>query len=163
MNTQNESMAESMTRVQKLARGELSVRARFGYVALLLVSLAMTVGLLSLWFTEVGLPLRAHLAFGAMSLIGISWAALAIWALSTRRVLFARDHVIAGRMSVAFTGLFLAGAIVAVLMTGKAAAFGAAVTGAVMLAIAWRVLIGARRRFEALAARREALERELAC
>ena len=162
MNTQSESMAESMTMVQKLARGELSVKARLGYVALLLVSSAMTVGLVSLWLTEAFLPLRTHLAFGAMVLIGTAWAALSIWALTTRRVLFARDRVIAGRMSVAFTALFLAGAIVAVLVSGKAAAFGAAATGAVMFVIALRVLSGARRRFVELAARRDALERELA-
>ena len=162
MNTQNESMAESMTMVQKLARGELSVKARLGYVALLLVSSAMTVGLLSLWLTEAFLPLRTHLAFGAMVLIGTAWAALSTWALTTRRVLFARDRLIAGRMSVAFTALFLAGAIAAVFMTGEAAAIGAAATGAVMFAIALRVLSGARRRFAELAARRDALERELA-
>ena len=63
MNTQS----ESMTMVQKLARGELSVKARLGYVALLLVSSAMTVGLVSLWLTEAFLPLRTHLAFGAMA------------------------------------------------------------------------------------------------
>ena len=53
--------------VQKLARGELSVKARLGYVALLLVSSAMTAGLVSLWLTEAFLPLRTHLAFGAMA------------------------------------------------------------------------------------------------
>jgi hypothetical protein len=161
MNTQNESMAESMLVVQRLARGELSVKARLGYVALLLVSSAMTTVIVSLWLTEALLPPRTHFAFGAMSLIGISWAALSIWALTTRRVLFSRDRVIAGRMSVAFTALFLAGAIAAVISTGNAAAFGAAATGAVMLAIALRVLSGARRRFAELAARRDALEREL--
>jgi hypothetical protein len=158
MNMQNESMAM----VQKLARGELSVKARLGYVVLLLVSSAMIVGLLSLWLTEAWLPLRTHLALGAMSLIGISWAALSVWALTTRRVLLARDRVIAGRMSVAFTCLFLVGTIVAVLSSGKAAAFGAAAMGVVMFAIALRVLAGARRRFAELAARRAELERELA-
>ena len=162
MNTQNESMAEAMTMVQKLARGELSVKARLGYVALLLVSSAMTVGLLSLWLTEAHLPLRTHLAFGAMSLIGIAWAALSAWALTTRRVLFASDRVIAGRMSVVFTALFLAGAIAASLMTGSAAALGAAATGAVMFVIALRVLAGARRRFAELAAVRTELESQLA-
>ena len=162
MNAQNESMADSMTMVQKLARGELSVKARLGYVALLLVSTAMTVGLLSLWLTEAFLPLRAHLAFGVMSLIGIAWAALSIWALATRRVLFARDRLIAGRMSVAFTALFLAGAIVAVFISGNAAALGAAATGAVMFAIALRVLTGARRRYMELAMLRAELESQLA-
>jgi hypothetical protein len=158
MNAQMESMAA----VQKLARGEMSLKARVGYVALLLGSTAMTVGLVSLWLTEAYLPLRAQLAFGAMSLIGISWAVLASWALFTRRVLLARDRVIAGRMSVAFTGLFLAGAIAAVLVSGKPAAFGAAATGAVMFVIALRVLSGARRRFSELSVRRAELERELA-
>jgi hypothetical protein len=157
MTTQQESMAM----VQKLARGEMSVKARLGYVALLLVSSAMSVGLLSLWLTEDHLPVRTHLAFGAMSLIGLSWAALAIWALATRRILLARDQVIAGRMSVTFTALFLAGAIAAVAISGEAAAFGAAATGAVMFAVALRVLSGARRRFAALSARRAELERDL--
>jgi hypothetical protein len=159
MNTQQESMAM----VQMLARGEMSMKARLGYVVLLLVSSAMCAGLLSLWLTETYLPLRTHLAFGAMSLIGLSWAALSVWALTTRRVLLARDRVIAGRMSVAFTALFLTGAVVAVAVSGKAAAFGAAATGAVMFAIALRVWSGARRRFAELSARRAELERELRC
>ena len=144
MNTQMESMAM----VSKLAQGELSVKARLGYVALMLVSSVMTVVIVSLWLTEAWLPLRTHLAFGAMSLIGISWLALATWALTTRRILLARDRVIAGRMSVAFTALFVAGAIAAVVMTATPAAFLALATGAVMFVVALRVLAGARRRFE---------------
>ena len=158
MNTQN----ESMVMVQKLARGELSVKARLGYVALLLASSAMTVVIVSLWLTEAVLPLRTHIAFGAMSAIGIAWGALSIWALATRRVLLARDRVIAGRMSVGFTALFLLGAIIAVLMTGKTAAFGAAAMGLVMFATALRVLAGARRRFAVLVAQRAELESQLA-
>jgi len=157
MNTQKESMAM----IQQLAHGELSVRARLGYVALLLMASAMTAGVLSLWLTEAYLPMRTQVAFGAMSLIGGSWMALAIWALTTRRVLLARDRVIAGMMSVAFTALFLVGAVAAVLLSGTAAAIGAAVTGVAMFAAALRVLSGARRRFAALCARRDALAREL--
>jgi hypothetical protein len=153
MNTQMDSMAM----VRKLAQGELSVKARLAYVALLLVSSAMTVVIVSLWLTEVHLPLRAQLAFGAMSMIGISWVALATWALTTRRILLARDRVIAGRMSVAFTALFLAGAISAAIMTVTPAAFVALATGAAMFAAALRVLAGARRRFAGLAARRAEL------
>ena len=156
MTTQMESMAA----IRKLAQGETSVKARLGYVALLLVSSAMTVGLSSLWLTETGLPMRAQVAFGGMVLIGLSWAAFSTWALTTRRVLLARDRVIAGRMSVAFTALFLAGAIAAIVMNGQAAAFGAAATGAVMFAVALRVLSGARRRFAELSARRAELERD---
>jgi hypothetical protein len=158
MTTQKESMAM----IQMLAHGELSVKARLGYVALLLVASAMTVGVVSLWLTEPYLPMRTQVAFGAMSLIGGSWVALAIWALTTRRVLLARDRVIAGKMSVTFTALFFAGALALAVMSGTPAAFGAAATGAVMFGVALRVLSGARRRFAELAARRTELERQLA-
>lgn len=154
MNTQKDSMAM----VQRLAQGELSVKARLGYVALLLMSSATTAGILSLWVTEPMLPPRTQLAFFAMTLIGASWATLAVWALATRRILLARDRVIAGRMSVAFTGLFLAAAIAAVIISATTAAFAAMVTGAVMFVIALRVLAGARRRFAELNARRAELE-----
>jgi len=154
MNPRNESLLV----IEKLARGELSMKSRLGYVTLLLVSSAMTVGLVSLWVTETSLPLRTHLAFGAMSVIGVSWAALATWALTTRRILLARDRVIAGWMSVAFTALFLAGALAAVFVSVKPAAFGAAGAGAIMFAAALRVLSEAKRRFAELAARRAALE-----
>jgi hypothetical protein len=149
---------ESMAMVRKLAQGELSVKSRLGYVALLLVSSAMTVVIVSLWLTEAYLPMRAQLAFGAMSLIGSSWTALSIWALTTRRVLLAHDRVIAGRMSVAFTALFLAGAITAVVLTATPAAFVALATGAVMFIAALRVLTVARRRFAELIERRSQLE-----
>jgi hypothetical protein len=153
MNTQMQSMAM----VRKLAQGELSLKARLGYVALLLVSSVMTAAIVSLWLTEAYLPLRAQIAFGAMSLIGISWAALATWALTTRRILLARDRVLAGRMSVAFTGLFLAGTIVAVVITATPAAFAALAAGVSMFIAALCVLAGARRRFAELAERRAQL------
>ena len=106
--------------------------------------------------------MRAQLAFGAMSMIGISWATLATWALTTRRILLARDRVIAGRMSVIFTALFLAGAIAAVAKAASPAAFMALACGTVMFVVALRVLAGARRRFAGLAARRAQLEHGLA-
>jgi hypothetical protein len=150
---------KSLQDVRRLAGTELSLRARLGYVALLLASTAMTVVIASLWLTETFLPLRAQLAFGVMCLIGVSWSALALWALGARRPLFARDRVIAGAMAVTFTAMFVAGAIAAVIIANNAAAYGALVMGAVMLAVAIRVWVGARRRFAGLAARRAALER----
>ena len=93
MNSQNDSIAN----INRIAGGELSLKARLGYVALLLASSAMTTVIVSLWLTEQHLPLRAKLAFGVMSMIGAAWAALSVWALSTRRVLLARDRLIAGR------------------------------------------------------------------
>jgi hypothetical protein len=126
-------------------------------VALLLVSTGMTAVIASLWLTETFLPLRAQLAFGVMCLIGGSWSALAIWALSRRRPLFARDRVIAGGMAVTFTSVFVVGALAAVVIANNAAAYGALATGALMLAVAIKVLVDARRRYAELAARRAAL------
>jgi hypothetical protein len=157
MNGQNDSMAM----IRNLAHNELSVKARLGYVALLLAATGMTVVIGSLWISEIHLPVRTQLAFAVMSVIGASWAALAVWVLTTRRVLFALDRVIAGRMAVTFSGLFAAGALVAAIISGRAAAFGAVAAGVVMLLVAARVLVGARRRFTELAARRAELERAL--
>jgi hypothetical protein len=137
------------------------MRARLGYVALLLASTGMTVVIVSLWLTEVHLPLRAQLAFAVMSVIGASWTAISVWALMTRRILLARDRVIAGGMAVTFTSLFVIGAAAASALTRNAAAFGALATGLVMLAIAVWTFMRARRRFAALSARRTALEQNM--
>ncbi len=147
----------SLHDIRQLSRGELSLEARLGYVALLLFSSAMTVVIVSLWLTEPFLPARTQVAFGAMSMIGLSWLAFSLWVLSTRRPLFARDRVIAGRMAVAFTALFLAGAGAAVWVSNSAAAYGALITGGAMLLAALVVWSRARRRFEQLSARRAAL------
>jgi hypothetical protein len=152
----------SLEAVRALARNELSFKARVGYVALLLSATIMSVLIVSLWLTEPALPPRTRLAFGLMTIIGVSWAALASWALGARRPLFARDRVIAGRMAVVFTSLFIFGTVIAFARGGGAAALGALGTGIVMLAFAGMALRSARRRFAALTARRVELERALA-
>ena len=148
---------QSLQDVRKLAGGELSLKARLGYVCLMLVASAMTTVIASLWLTEAVLPLRTQLAFGVMSLIGACWTVLSLWVLATRRPLFARDRLIAGRMAVVFTSLFLAGAIAAVVVANNIAAYAVLFTGVAMLAMAIRVLMGARRRFAELLARRAEL------
>jgi hypothetical protein len=152
------SQRQSLDQVRKLAGSELSLRARLGYVALLLVSVAMSVVTLSLWITETGLPSRTRWAFGAMTLIGVSWAALAAWALAARRPLYARDRVIAGRLAVTFTSLFMAAAIAAAILATSPATMGALGAGVVMLVLAIRVLADARAWFAALDGRRRELE-----
>jgi hypothetical protein len=149
---------KSLQDIRRLAGAELSLKARLGYVALLLVSTGMTVVIASLWLTETFLPPRAQLAFGVMCLIGVSWATLALWALSRRRPLFARDRVIAGGLAVTFTSIFLAGALAGVVIANNPAAYGALAMGVVMLGLAMGALASARRRFAALAARRAELE-----
>jgi hypothetical protein len=98
-----------------------------------------------------------------MVAIGLAWVAYAVWVLTRRRVLLAGHRIVAARMAVAFTTIFAAGSL-ALGIWGPAgrAAYGAAGTGAVMLAVAIAMLLSARRRFDALMQRRNALERELA-
>ncbi len=153
---------ESLEKIRRLAEGELSMKSRIGYVALLLAAAIMSAVVLSLWATEPSLPARTQAAFAVMSVIGCAWVGFALWVLNARRPLFARDEVIAGTMAVAFTGVFVAGAVAAVVMSGAAAAWGALFTGAGMLTVAvWR-LVSAQRRFARLAVRRAELERALA-
>ena len=149
----------SLEAVRALARNELSFKLRVGYVALALAATITSVVIVSLWVTEPALPARTQLAFGLMTIIGASWVALASWVLGARRPLFARDRVIAGRMAVSFTTLFLVGAGIAVGMGGGAAALDALGVGLVMLVMAGLALRSARRRFAALAARRAELAR----
>lgn len=152
----------SIEKARVLVNAELSLKKRLGYVGLLLVSAAMTAVVISLWLTEPSLPLRTQAAFGAMSVIGVSWCAFAAWVLRARRPLFARDRVIAGGMAVGFTAVFAAAALAAALTLERPAAFIAFGTGLVMLAGATGLLINARRRFAALMARKLDLERTLA-
>jgi len=151
----------SLQNLREMAGAELSVKSRLGYVALLLLSAAMSTVVLSLWLTEPTLAVRTQWAFGALTVIGLSWVALSVWVLGSRRTLFARDRVIAGSMAVGFTALFVVGAAVAAVLSGSRAAFGALATGIVMLGIAIGALLSARRRYAELAARRAALEESL--
>lgn len=152
----------SVAEMQRLIAGELSLPARLGHTALLLVALAMTAVIGSLWLTEPSLPVRTQAAFAVMGAIGLSWVAYAAWVLTRRRVLLAGHRIIAARMAVAFTTIFAAGSLALGLWsTAGNAAYGAAATGAVMLAAAIAMLLSARRRFAALMQRRRELEGEL--
>ena len=142
-----------------LLDAELSLKARVAHVALLLVALIATAGLLSLWLTEPALPARTHAAFALLVAINVSWTLYALRVLTHRRVLFARHRIIAGRMAVTFTSVFLAGAVAVGVTTGAAAAFLAAGLGVGMLVAAVAVLARAHRAHARLTARRLELER----
>ncbi len=60
-------------------------------------------------------------------------------------------------MAVAFTAVFVAGAVAAVVIANNVAAYAVLATGVAMLALAVRVLIDARGRYQDLRARRAAL------
>jgi hypothetical protein len=156
--TENTPSPISASVLQRLADAELSVRSRLGHVALLLVALMMTSVIGALWLTEPALPRHTQLAFGMMMVIGLSWAAFALWVLTHRRVLLARHSIVAGRMAVTFTALFLMGALAVGYETGGRTPYTAALLGVVMLGGAVAMLARAHRTFARLTARRRALE-----
>jgi hypothetical protein len=145
----------------RLLDAELSRPSRFLHVALLLGSLTMTIVVAALWLSEPALPARTQAAFGLMSLIGLSWASFALWVLTARRTLLGRDRIVAGRMAVAFTTAFIAGALALGYVNGGTAPYSAAAMGLALLAAAVSLLVRAHRRVASLTSRREALERDL--
>ena len=142
-----------------LLERELSMRARFGHVALLLASLTMAVLTGALWLTEPVLPPRTAIALAGMTLIGIGWALYAVWVLSARRVLLVTQQIVAARMAVSFCAAALAGAVALAVTENNVAARAAALMFALMLAIAATMLARARRRYRELMARKTELER----
>jgi hypothetical protein len=159
MNEQPKVSAEMML---QFVAGELSLRARVAYTALLLIALMMTIVVGSLWLTEPALPLRTQIAFAVLTPIGLAWTAYAVWVLTRRRVLFAGHRILAGRMAVTFSTVFVAGALVlAVFGDQGRAAWSAAACGVVMVAIAGSMLHQAHKRFAALLQRRDELTRQL--
>lgn len=138
----------------QLAR-ELSLPARLGHMALLVVAASVSALTASLWLTEPALPLRTHIAFGAIVVIGLAWTGFAWWVLANRRVMLANQRVIASWMALGFTALFLVGAVILRSRIGN----GGVVVSAAFLAVACVNVIAARRRFMRLVERRRSLER----
>jgi hypothetical protein len=155
---QDPSSSES---VRRLLNAELSSASRMGYVALGLAAAIMTAIVASLWMTEPSLPLRTQIGFGAMVGIGLSWVGFATWVLTHRRPLLADHRIVAGRMAVTFTSLFVIGAVALGLASGGSAPYAAAAVGVAMLAIAIVLLVRAHHASSRLRERRAALEREV--
>ena len=151
----------SAAALKQLVDAELSMPSRLGYVALLLAALTMTGVVGTLWATEPSLPLRAQVAFGVMVAIGSSWVVFALWVLTHRRILLARHQIVAGRMAVTFTSVFMLGSLAVGYATGRPEAYKAAAVGVLMLGLAIVVLVRAHRAFGRLVSRRDVLEREL--
>jgi hypothetical protein len=148
--------------LQRLTARLLSPCARYGHVALLLAALMMCVLLSALLATEAALPGRTQTALAVMLAIGASWVTYAAWVLRQRRPLLGLHRIVAGRMAVIFTALFLAGAVGTAAVTGAAVFQAAAAVGAGMLIVAVSVLVQAHRHVARLQAQRQALERRLA-
>jgi hypothetical protein len=147
--------------LQQLTARALSPLSRYGHVALLLAAALMSVLLAALLATEPAIPLRTRVALGVMLAIGISWVGYAAWVLTQRRPLMAMHRVIAGWMAVAFTGVFVGGAIVMALSTQQTIYATAAVSGCSLFVLAIAALGRSYRRVTALKGRKRELEASL--
>jgi hypothetical protein len=157
--THTEIVGLSVAQVQDMLRRELSTAKRIVYLFLLLLTVTGAGLIGSLWLTEPGpLPLRTHLAFGALVAINLAWSALFGWVVTRRKVLFAVHRVIAGWMAVVFCGIFLLlGAVIAISRGNITGLYASGLVGIVMLFIAITILKRARRRRQLLLARRNEL------
>jgi hypothetical protein len=144
----------SVEEMKERVRAEVSMPSRLGHTALMVAGLGMAALSTSLLLTEPALPGRAQAAFVTMTLAGVAWAAFAGWVLARRRVLFGRQQIVAARLAVAITVVFVAGSIAIRERTGS----GAVITAAAMCAAAIAMLWHAHRRVALLSERRRVLE-----
>ncbi|MDQ3069860.1 MAG: hypothetical protein M3R55_09050 [Acidobacteriota bacterium] len=148
-------MKISVEEMQHRLHQEVSLPSRLAHTALLVAAAGMSGVAGSLLLTEAALPTRTRAAFAVIVLIGAAWAAFAVWVLARRKTLFGRQQIIAARMAVVFTAVFLAGSIGLRDTLGR----GAIAVSALMFLIAGAWLIVAGRRVARLEARRLALRR----
>ena len=145
--------------LRQLTALELSLPSRLRYVALLLGASTMSAIVIALLVTESKLPVRTSVALGVMAVIGVSWIVFAAWVLTRKRVLLGSHRIIAGRLAVVFSAVFVIGALSVGLTTSQSSPFAAAAMGAVMLSVAVRMLARAKRQFVQLSKRRDELQR----
>lgn len=147
---------------QRIAR-ELSQGSRTSMVLMLIAASLATATVTSLWLSEESLPMRTQAAFAMLSAIGLGWSTFFAWVLTRRRPLFAWHRVVAGRMAVAATSLFTAGALSLAAIFPDLAKTGlaAGALGAAMVVAAVLLLRSASRRHADLLQLRVALESQL--
>ena len=136
---------------------ELSMTRRLLLVLLVVVSLGISSGVASLLVTEAALPPRTQAAFAAIVAMGLAWATFGLWALTTRRALYAKQRVVATRLALLF-GLAYTGGCLVLFLSGVPAGAAAGTLGAAMTLVAWRLHRGAKQSLVHLVARRRTLE-----
>lgn len=136
--------------------GRLSLRRRLATIVALLGGLAMAAVVGLLWATEPGLPPRTRVAFGAIVVVGLAWAAYGVWALTRRTPLFALDRVIAAWLALGATGLLAVPVLIISILRHRMEPV-AFVTVAVLLVLATVNLARARARRAALLRRKREL------
>ena len=135
-------MTVTVSDMQRRVTADLSMVSRVAYTLLLLAATAMAGLTGALAATEPRLPLRTTVALIVMSVVGVTWAAVAFWVLSRRRVLLAQHRVVVSWVATTVTGAFFGGAVLLQLPL-RAPAIG---VSSVMLVAAIASLLHARRR-----------------
>lgn len=150
----------STDEVRAVLDRELSWSDRLRYLAVGLASLVVTAVSGLLWATEPSLPLRTHLAFAGIVLLGVAWMAIVVYVLTRRRPLYAADRVLATGMAVVATSAV--GIATTVLAGIRGGVLGGLTAGALATAFVVTSAVlhfAARRRRSALLARRRELAR----
>ncbi len=161
MTTMTAPPAAALEQLHRLARTELSMRARIAHVLLALAASAMTIIVTSLWLTERALPTRTSVAFALLALMGVGWVVFSLWVLRSRRVMLARHRVVAGRLAATFTSVFAIGCVALAATTPEGSYWPAVMMAGVLWVVAVAVWRRAERAHAELAAKRDALAREL--
>jgi hypothetical protein len=103
-------MSVPVANAEKSLAHEPSLGFRLGHTALLVAAGSVAALTAPLWLTEPSLPLRTHSAFGAIVIVGASWAAYAGWALTNGRGRPANHRGLALWLAAASSALLLLGA-----------------------------------------------------
>lgn len=140
-----DSIPPSEEPILEMIRGELSPTRRWTYRLFLVVVSVLVAALVALWATEPGpLPLRLHVAFAAMTIVGVGWMCVSTWILTRRACPTALDRLATTWMATAACALSLVVSVpIAVLRSGPLAAIGIGAVGATLLAVAVVLLRGA--------------------
>ncbi|MEX0705848.1 MAG: hypothetical protein WD041_04450 [Nitriliruptoraceae bacterium] len=148
----------SLEEVPAVLDRELSWSGRLRYLTVGLASLVVTAVTGSLWATEPSLPLRTHLAFAGIVVLGTAWMGVAVHVLTRRRPLYAADRVLATGLAVVATSTAAITTTVLVGVRGGAVpGLIAGVVNTAMVAAAAVLHLRARRHRDALLARRDRL------
>jgi hypothetical protein len=128
--------------VTAMIQGELSSPRRWFYRIVLLAASVGVAIILSLWTTEPKqLPLRLHVAFAGLTVIGMSWIGVMTWILWQRHCPAARDRIATGWVATGACTLFLFTAVpIAVMRQRVGGVMWIALLGVFLLSIAFSML-----------------------
>jgi hypothetical protein len=132
----------STDQVMAMIRGELTSGRRWFYRGVLLLASVGLGAILSLWTTEPReLPLRLHVAFGALSVINVAWIGVITWILLRRRCPTALDRIATAWVATGACVLFLCVAVgIAVSRERVGNVFWSALLGLLFLSVALLML-----------------------